>query len=450
MDLVYSLKSINLLIFKKNSLVKILDLLANSLIQICLLIFILLIFIFFAKNSEYKWRLKQYVLIGLLTIILSSISAEILSFLIGRARPGMGELFTFIGPNFISGFDSFPSVQATTTFALTVITSYYFPKTKWIIIVIASLIVPLRVLLGANYPLDIMAGIILGILNGRLILGFWENHFLKDFYKLENFNINNGTKLNYYIFFESEKKEKIAIIKKLIKISEKCHSESDSQVNIVMKKSYPEYDFFQNKWSTVIKIPSVESSLYFKIFRYYGFSQLRPIVLYPSKSYKYFSATKHLSKLGINAPKILAFGEIRKGILLNKCFLLYEESFGIPLDKISNLSYDLIKKTARLIHKIHSSGIYHGDLRIQNIIYDQRNNTLGFIDLDKFKISYKYNIPLIIKDMGKLNDPSLNLSWFGRMRFLLIYIKMTNSLWKKRRKILARVIKYSHRVYKFN
>lgn len=62
---------------------------------------------------------------------------------------------------------SFPSSHAANSFSMATVIAWRFKRRAWIFLVIAALIAYSRVYVGVHYPVDIVAGTILGILCGR-------------------------------------------------------------------------------------------------------------------------------------------------------------------------------------------------------------------------------------------------------------------------------------------
>ncbi len=109
---------------------------------------------------------------ALLAFLLAGLSSQILKHLFGRARPRilLEAGFHLLGPTLQSGFDSFPSGHALTTFAVATALAKNFSKGAWIFYLLASLIAVSRVLSGSHFPTDVIAGALLGILMGKLVL----------------------------------------------------------------------------------------------------------------------------------------------------------------------------------------------------------------------------------------------------------------------------------------
>ncbi len=99
------------------------------------------------------------------TIATSGIICQAIKHLLGRARPRFLSEFGayhFVGPSFRSGIDSFPSGHTTTVFAAAVVLSQFKPSWKGGFFAVAVLIGLVRILAGAHYPSDVLAGAVLG------------------------------------------------------------------------------------------------------------------------------------------------------------------------------------------------------------------------------------------------------------------------------------------------
>ena len=108
---------------------------------------------------------------GLAAVIGSGIIVQILKHLVGRARPRMTlPPWEHIGPSFDSDLHSFPSGHTTTSFALAAVLASRFPRQAWIFYLIAGLVGVGRVVGGSHYPSDVLAGAILGLVVGWVLV----------------------------------------------------------------------------------------------------------------------------------------------------------------------------------------------------------------------------------------------------------------------------------------
>jgi undecaprenyl-diphosphatase len=121
---------------------------------------------------------------GIKTLLAHGIAALLsngLKHLVGRPRPKFvhsGEWqFT---PSWVSGLDSFPSGHTTGSFAVATVLAKQFPAFGPLCLSVAAFVALSRVLRGAHFPTDVMAGAVLGVLSGSIAsapLKQWSTSF---------------------------------------------------------------------------------------------------------------------------------------------------------------------------------------------------------------------------------------------------------------------------------
>ncbi len=79
-----------------------------------------------------------------------------------------------------AGRFSFPSNHAANMMALSVIAVYFYRKYGWLVFAAALLVGYSRIYVGVHYPLDVLAGFILGGLSALLVIGFYKRIELKN------------------------------------------------------------------------------------------------------------------------------------------------------------------------------------------------------------------------------------------------------------------------------
>lgn len=176
--------------------------------------------------------------------------------------------------------------------------------------------------------------------------------------------------------------------------------------------------------------------VYFKryIYRRFKFKYW----LQPSKAAVEAAGYHDLKNLGINTIQTLAYGEKRRFGLLRATFII---TLGIPdtieLDKYlaqkwCNYNYTRKQKILNTIQpllikqlqKAHSAGFFHWDLKLRNILLQERHNTMNlfWIDCPRSRIKKPHHLASIVEDIYCLSRVGIRVLTPGqRMRFLLDY-----------------------------
>jgi len=123
-----------------------------------------------------KWPLRITLLLSIFSLIISSSISEILKETICRVRP----LWVIENTRLLVGGThsySFPSAHASSMFSVVSIFIYRYRDKKWltgILLSLALLVSYSRIYVGVHYPLDVLGGIIIGLLTGIFILYFYQ------------------------------------------------------------------------------------------------------------------------------------------------------------------------------------------------------------------------------------------------------------------------------------
>jgi membrane-associated phospholipid phosphatase len=111
---------------------------------------------------------------GLVALAISGAAAGVLKVLIHRPRPWVTapEPHSLTAWVSTAGFQSFPSGESATAFAVAALLGYRFPSLRVPLLVGASLVAAARVVVGAHALSDVWAGAMLGLAVGRLAEGW--------------------------------------------------------------------------------------------------------------------------------------------------------------------------------------------------------------------------------------------------------------------------------------
>ncbi|TCR90202.1 lipid A 1-phosphatase LpxE [Rhizobium sp. BK376] len=120
------------------------------------------------RSARCRCQAVQFSRIGgylLVSIALSGILVNILKRIIGRARPMHYDDWGILGFSPFNGhasFESFPSGHATTIGAFFAALAFLSPRYRFVFAACAIWLAATRVMIGAHYPSDVIAGLALG------------------------------------------------------------------------------------------------------------------------------------------------------------------------------------------------------------------------------------------------------------------------------------------------
>ena len=165
-----------------------------------------------------------------------------------------------------------------------------------------------------------------------------------------------------------------------------------------------------------------------------------------------YEPTARLNAIGINTPKVIAYGQQWAGLFERRSFIIAEkipnsESLERKLpDYIKAAAGNLkskrkfIRELAGFVKKFHQSGFRHRDLYFSHIFYNQ-NGRFYLIDLARvFKPKF-FAERFRIKDIAQIcySAPGISFSKTDRLRFYFEYAGM-NKLTSQDKKFIRKVI----------
>lgn len=124
------------------------------------------LFFFLVKRKE---RIRYLFLAGVSVVLSRLIITELIRFIWHRSRPFVDHQVNQLIEHSTSG--SFPSGHIAFLFALGVAIYFFNKKIGWIFFGLSFLVGLARIFVGIHYPLDIIGGIVVGIL-GAIIIKF--------------------------------------------------------------------------------------------------------------------------------------------------------------------------------------------------------------------------------------------------------------------------------------
>jgi undecaprenyl-diphosphatase len=97
------------------------------------------------------------------------LNSSLLKYLIVRPRPCHALVDVHLLVNCGSG-NSFPSSHAVNTFAAALVLAYFLPRWTWAFFSFAVIVAFSRVYVGVHYPSDVLAGSVIGLICGALVI----------------------------------------------------------------------------------------------------------------------------------------------------------------------------------------------------------------------------------------------------------------------------------------
>lgn len=145
-------------------------------------------------------------------------------------------------------------------------------------------------------------------------------------------------------------------------------------------------------------------------------------LILPSRAERAFKAGQMLIANGFLTPKAVAYGR--------KFLMTMEVQNSTPFFKMLGIlspekKKKMIEQFAQTIGKMHDKGIFHGDLRLGNILVKENNENFDFYFLDNERTKKFNDIPwkLRIKNLVQINMDRNNVDENDRKLFFDIYIK---------------------------
>ena len=175
----------------------------------------------------------------------------------------------------------------------------------------------------------------------------------------------------------------------------------------------------------------------------------------PSRAKRAFNATLMLLKNGFDAPAVIGLFEQRTGLFCTDNLLLTEEvenskSMALLLDDICQNSGGnifihkraLIEAFGRTIGQMHAKGIFHGDLRLGNVLVAGEEQKWGFFFIDNERTKKFYRLParLRLKNLVQINMFRIGITNTDRLRFFKTYLKENPAIADNRRNWAAKIL----------
>jgi tRNA A-37 threonylcarbamoyl transferase component Bud32 len=201
-----------------------------------------------------------------------------------------------------------------------------------------------------------------------------------------------------------------------------------------------------------IHFGGVEKWFYFKQYLCRSAFDFIKHLVRSSRARRAFEATLMLERNGFKAPVIVAMGECKFSFLERENFLLTVEveeakpiNQFIP-DKLEDFTKEqlndlreLIRTFGRTVGRMHAAGIFHGDLRLGNVLVKREKDGWHFflIDNERTRKFRRLSARLRLKNLVQANMLISDcITKTDRMRFFKAYLSL-NPLIQNRRAVWA-------------
>lgn len=202
-------------------------------------------------------------------------------------------------------------------------------------------------------------------------------------------------------------------------------------------------------------------SVYIKEYRYPSALKRCLYSFCCSPARRTWLAAHGLIALHFLTPKPIALFEEKRFARTKKSFVIMEdishcltcnkyvsENFSNPYDKIAaRKKKRFISSLAMSFRRLHDSGVYHGDLKANNIMVRESQGILDFfyLDLDRVSFHEKITKKRLIKNLSQLNASLPGcITYTDRLRFYRTYTGMKN-LTGENKRILKAIVEFSIR-----
>ncbi len=222
-----------------------------------------------------------------------------------------------------------------------------------------------------------------------------------------------------------------------------------------------------SRYAGVFKFDVVFSNRLYSLFlKFFFYRSVKDFLLHqfrPSRAVRAFRAGLMLCSAGISAPVSIAVGRRRfLGLVETGSFLITSEVSGSRLfyELLDELSFSALTRVAKreliialgsTVGRMHHCGIFHGDLRLGNILVRQIDKRYEFTFLDNERTRKFTRLPLrlMVKNLVQVGMYETGLSVTDRLRFFRAYLRscpscvipervLAGKVWRKTRKRLSK------------
>jgi serine/threonine protein kinase len=212
-----------------------------------------------------------------------------------------------------------------------------------------------------------------------------------------------------------------------------------------------------SQFSTVLrfKSPGTAKILYFKEFHRRGFKDLLKNLIGYTRAEKDFKGSMRLLRKGFYTSVPLFYGVVKRFGIIQRNFLVTKEvpgkqsyqylgeHFSDPRSgSLISEKREFLQAAGLEIGRLHSRGIFHGDLRVGNILIDGTGSSARFSFIDNERTVHYPQLPYAkrLKNLVQLNMiRRKELTRTDRLRFFNAYISCNKALLPQRKEIIRQI-----------
>jgi len=214
---------------------------------------------------------------------------------------------------------------------------------------------------------------------------------------------------------------------------------------------------FTRVYKFEVTFDGVSRELYFKKYLHRSVLDIIKHLVRDSRAKRAFKASLMLAENGFDVPTIIAMGECRFSFFNTRNFFVtsqvedakdiyhyFAETLGNLTKEQLRYKRELIRALGRTIGRMHAKAIFHGDLRLGNVLAMQENNRWRFLFLDNERTKRFRRLPfqLQLKNLVQVNMiPRHMITNTDRMRFFKEYWAENPSVKKQKKALIKKVLR---------
>ncbi len=218
---------------------------------------------------------------------------------------------------------------------------------------------------------------------------------------------------------------------------------------------------FARVYQFTMKFNEADKTVYLKQYLSRSVIDLIKHLVRRSRARRAFIAKQMLKKNGFEAPAIIAMGERKCSFFTTDNFLLTlevenaKQIYEIIPNIVSNLTSEQLRDKrewlralGRTVGRMHKVGIFHGDMRIGNVLGQKSKDGRQFFFLDNERTRKFRRLPyrLRVRNLVQLNmHPKNTLTNSDRIRFFKEYRAENKNSKSKENRLIKRVVKLTGR-----